>query len=289
VNHTELPNSSQIKPTKVSSLTYYSEGPVIDSSGDLYISHGDSISKLIEERTLITWTTTTAPNGHKILPNGNHLVCDGKHSAVLLINQNGKIIGKAASGSYKDLEITSPNDLCLHPNGGFYFTDSLPKVGVVYYVSQAKTIHVLARNLDVPNGIALSENCRQLFVSESYTNRILLFEIDEKGMASSAPKVFSNLPRNQKKGKDAANMPDGIALDADGRLWVAHYGMHAIQVLSPEGELLATYDTGIRCTSNICFGGKNLTTAFVTGGEGEPTPGALIRLDVGVPGLSVLR
>ena len=289
VDYTELPDSKKIKPTKVSSLTYYSEGPVIDSSGNLYISHGNAISKLIEEKTLIPWTRTTAPNGHKILANGDHLVCDGKHNAVLLLNRNGKIIGKAASGSYKDLEITSPNDLCLHPNGGFYFTDSLPKIGVVYYVNHAKTIHVLARNLDIPNGIALSENCRQLFVSESSTNRILLFEIDEKGMSTSSPTIFSDLPRNEKQGKDAVNMPDGIALDAAGRLWVAHYGMQALQVLSPEGKLLATYDTGIRCTSNICFGSKNLTTAFVTGGEGEPTPGALIRLNVGVPGLPVLR
>ena len=121
------------------------------------------------------------------------------------------------------------------------------------------------------------------------SNSISLATVTPSLVTTGAPKVFSNLPRNQKKGKDAANMPDGIALDADGRLWVAHYGMHAIQVLSPEGELLVTYDTGIRCTSNICFGGKNLTSAFVTGGEGEPTPGALIRLDVGVPGLSVLR
>ena len=289
MDSTELPDPKKIKPTKVSSLTYYSEGPVIDPSGNLYISHGNAISKLRSETTLIRWATTTAPNGHKILPNGNHLVCDGKCNAILLLDQEGKVIGKAASGHCEDLEITSPNDLCLHPNGGFYFTDSLSKVGVVFYVSQDKTIHVLARDLDVPNGIVLSENCRQLFVSESYTNRILSFEIDEKGMSISAPTIFSDLPRNDKKGKDAVNMPDGIALDAAGRLWVAHYGMQAIQVLSPKGKLLATYDTGIRCTSNICFGSKNLTTAFVTGGEGEPSPGTLIRLDVGIPGLPVLR
>ena len=91
------------------------------------------------------------------------------------------------------------------------------------------------------------------------------------GRAAGPPRVFADLPRHPDGEEGGKNLPDGMALDRDKRLWVAHYGMATVQVLSPEGRLLASYDTGMRCTSNICFAGPDLATAFVTGGDGEPS------------------
>ncbi len=283
-----LPRPGEIRPTRVLSLEHYSEGPVIDPEGNLYISHGTSISKIAPDSDPITWATTTAPNGHKVMTNGDHLVCDGKQHAVLRFDPEGRLINRAAGGRCDDLEITSPNDLCLHPGIGFYFTDSLPQMGAVYFVDMDGRQNIVARDLDTPNGILLSADYRRLYVSESYPNRVLLILLGAPGQAEQSPKVFADLPRHATKEAGSHNMPDGMALDREGRLWVAHYGMSAVQVLSPEGRLLATYDTGMRCTSNICFAGDKLTTAFITGGDGEPGPGALVRLDVGVPGLPVL-
>jgi len=288
MNSFPLPQPATIKPTRILSLEHYSEGPVIDVKGNLYISHGISISKLNLENTITTWARSTAPNGHKIMPNGNHLVCDGKQHAVLKFDQDGHFINNAAGGSCYNQEIISPNDLCLHPGIGFYFTDSLPEKGVVYFVSMDGKQRVVAHDLDVPNGIVLSPDCRKLYVAESHTNRVLIILLDAPGQAAHPPEVFANLPCHSKKKEGSHNMPDGMALDSNGRLWIAHYGMSAIQVLSPEGQLLATYNTGIRCTSNICFAGNKLSTVFITGGDGEPGPGALVRLDVQIPGLPIL-
>ena len=200
----------------------------------------------------------------------------------------GRRLGRAAGGRCQDLEIDGPNDICLHPGEGFYFTDCLPGKGAVIFVDLEGRQTVVARDLDTPNGIVLSADARSLFVSESLLNRVTLIPLAGPGRAAGPPRVFADLPRHPDGEADGKNLPDGMALDRDKRLWVAHYGMAAVQVLSPEGRLLASYDTGMRCTSNICFAGPDLATAFVTGGDGEPTPGGLVRLDVGVPGLPVL-
>ena len=60
--------------------------------------------------------------------------------------------------------------------------------------------------------------------------------------------------------------------------WVAHYGMSAVQVLSPEATLEATYDAGMPLVRNLCFGPDGL---YVPGGANMPGPGVLTRLDIG--------
>ena len=288
MNSFPLPQPGTVRPTRVFSLEYYSEGPVIDLEGNLYISHGTSISRMTPGGDLTTWAASAAPNGHKILANGEHLVCDSTQHGVLRFDPEGRPLGRAAGGRCQDLEIVAPNDLCLHPGQGFYFTDCLPKKGAVIFVDQEGRQTVVARDLDTPNGIVLSADGRSLFVSESSPNRVTLIRLAGPGRAAEPPRVFADLPRHPDGEAGGRNLPDGMALDRDNRLWVAHYGMAAVQVLSPEGRLLASYDTGMRCTSNICFAGPNLATAFVTGGDGEPSPGGLVRLDVGVPGLPIL-
>ncbi len=283
-----LPQPDAVRPIRALTLEYYSEGPVIDLEGNLYFSHGTSISRMAPGGEPGVWATSAAPNGHKILANGDHLVCDATEHGVLRFDPDGRPLGRAAGGRCQDLEIDGPNDICLHPGEGFYFTDCLPGKGAVIFVDLEGRQNVVARDMDTPNGIVLSADARSLFVSESLPNRVTLIPLAGPGRAAGPPRVFADLPRHPDGEADAKNLPDGMALDRDKRLWVAHYGMAAVQVLSPEGRLLASYDTGMRCTSNICFAGPDLATAFVTGGDGEPTPGGLVRLDVGVPGLPVL-
>ena len=150
---------------------------------------------------------------------------------------------------------------------------------------------MVATDLDYPNGIVLSADSQNLLVAESYQNRILHISLKDRGVAARPPEVFAELPFNEKAIDrdnliETGNLPDGIALDEAGRLWVAHYGMGALQVISLEGNHLATYDTGIPATSNLCFSGQSI---YITGGKGEPGPGCLHRLQVGIKGLKMLK
>lgn len=83
-----------------------------------------------------------------------------------------------------------------------------------------------------------------------------------------------------------------MALDAEGNLFVAHYGMHTVQVLSPEGKLLRSYPGGNLTTSNVAFAGPNMDQLYITGAlkDEQTSKGALWRLDLkGVRGLTLLR
>jgi len=281
-----LPEPGSVRPEPVLITNDYTEGIVEDRAGNLYFSHGRKITRLTPDGHASDWAETGAPNGHKILPSGEHLVCDASRHAVLLLTPEGNVRKSAAYGQSGDLEIRSPNDLTLDPrSGGFYFTDSVKETGAVHYASLTGTKQVVARNVNFANGIALSADGKRLYFAESLENRILVVGLKKPGVPDGKPRVFANLPKNTERPGTEWNQPDGIAFDREGRLWVAHYGMKAIHVLDRGGRLLRTYDGGNRTTSNLCFAGPNFRTLYATGGE----PGGVFRLNVNVPGFKVLR
>ena len=139
----------------------------------------------------------------------------------------------------------------------------------------------MASGLAFPNGIVLRPGGKELLVGESQQNRILAYPVLAPGKLGE-PKVLVQLPAKGPGQTD--NQPDGMALDASGNLFVAHYGMRQVQVVSPQGEVIRRYPGGNLTTSNVAFAGPNLDQLYVTGGE----PGALFRLDLGVKGLMIL-
>jgi gluconolactonase len=289
-----LPADTDVKAVKVVEVPGYAEGVVVDRDGAIYISdvYNGTIYRVVAGETK-EWAKTGAPNGHKILPDGTHLVCDGSQHAVLHLDATGRIIGKAAS-EYNGKPLRAPNDLTLDPKGGFYFTDpggsDLEKpIGTVHYVDAGGRIHLVVAGLAFPNGIALRPDGKTLLVGESKHNRILSYDIISPGTVGKM-RVLANLPI--KAAEQIANEPDGMCLDAEGNLYVAHYGMRQVQVLSPTGKLLRRYGAGNLTTSNVAFSGPNMDQLYVTGAIGEETKskGGLFRLDLnGVKGLRILQ
>lgn len=294
-NNVGLPAETDVRAVKVLEVPGYTEGVVVDRDGVLYISdvYNGTIYRIAADGEAKVWAKTGAPNGHKILPDGTHLVCDGSQHAVLHLDAAGKIIGKAAS-ECDGKALRAPNDLTIDSNGGFYFTDpggsNLENpIGTVHYVDVKGKTHLVAEGLAFPNGIALRPNGRTLLVGESKRNRILSYDIISPGKVGKM-RVFANLP--VKEAEQIANEPDGICLDAAGNLYVAHYGMRQVQVIGPAGKLLRRYGAGNLTTSNVAFSGPRMDQLYVTGALGDETKskGGLFRLDLkGVKGLKILQ
>jgi gluconolactonase len=289
-----LPAEKDVKLSKVVEVPGYCEGIVFDHKGDAFISDtiNGEIYRVTADGQAVVWAKTGAPNGHKILADGTHLVCDGSQKAILRLDANGKILGKVSS-ECDGQALRAPNDLTLDTQGGFYFTDpggsnQKNPIGTVHYVDKTGKTHLAAKGLAFPNGIVLRPDGKSLLVGESNHNRILVYEVLAPGKLG-AMKVFAKLPAKEEEQID--NQPDGICLDIDGNLYVAHYGMRQVQVLSPQGKLLRRYPGGNLTTSNVAFGGANLDQLYITGalGEERTTKGGLFRLDLkGVKGLRVL-
>ena len=289
----DLPPQASVTPVKIAEVPGYCEGIVFDRAGDAYVSdtRNGTIYRIGRDNTPVVWAKTTAPNGHKILQDGTHLVCD--RGAVRRFDANGKQL-KDASNECDGKPLRVPNDLTIDPKGGFYFTDpggsnAKNPIGTVHYVDPQGKTHKIADGLAFPNGIVLRPDGKTLLVAESEQNRVLEYPVLAPGKLGER-RVFATLPAKQ--GEQIENAPDGMALDEDGNLFIAHYGMRTVQVLSPEGKLLRSYPGGNLTTSNVAFTGPNMDQLYVTGAlaDEKTSKGAVWRLDLkGVRGLKLLR
>ncbi len=112
-----------------------------------------------------------------------------------------------------------------------------------------------------------------LYVTESSTGDVWAFPVESPGVLGE-PQPFGSC--------GAGGLPDGMALDAEGAVLVASHGTDQLMVFAPDGTLRQALhlgdDVGL---SNVCFGGPEHRTLFVTAAG----PGTVIRLDWTVPGL----
>ena len=263
----------------IADIPFYTEGPATDSKGNIYFTtlSGGTILKADTEGNISEWAKSPCPNGQIVLPGGDHLICDSKLGVLRRYDAYGRFIKNETENRCSDEQVHSPNDLVADGDRNIYFTDSVRENGKVYLLRADRSLVMVASRLDYPNGIALSHRYRRLYVAESYQNRILKINLDSAGMAAEEISVFAQLPHHS-SGRIEDNLPDGLALDDDENLWVAHYGMQAIQVLSAEGKLISSIDTTLPLTSNLFFTGKKKLT--VTGGYKEPGPGALMNIRI---------
>lgn len=258
---------------------FYTEGPVKDERGNWYFTtlSGGEIMKGKWGERMAPWASSSCPNGQVMLPCGDLVVCDSKEAALKRFDAAGNFLRYEIKDYCAGEQVHSPNDVIVDAAGGLYFTDSTRHHGKVFYKGGDGNESLVASGLAYPNGLALLEQSNRLFVAESYRNRILELKTGPK--AKGRYQVFSDLPQHE-SGNEADNLPDGLAVDVWGNLWVAHYGMGALQVLDQHGVLVATIPTGMPFTSNICFAGFEPLKVMVTGGFGEPGPGRVVLITI---------
>ena len=152
--------------------------------------------------------------------------------------------------------MNQPNDLAISLNGTLYASDpNWPaKTGQLWKVTvDGRTVR-LAEGMGTTNGIEVSPDGRILYVNESVQRKIWSFAIDSEGNLSGK-KLFKSFEDHGF---------DGMRCDVDGNLYVTRYGKGTVVKLSPAAEVLAEIDVLGRKPSNICFGGPDGRTAYVT-------------------------
>lgn len=278
-----------LQPTEFARSSEFSEGPVFDYQGNLFFTHGKFVSRVTPQDERSIWLETTGANGHKVRPDGTHLLCVPGEPAVLHLDAEGRVLRKVTSGGRGE-PLRAPNDLTLDRKAGFYFSDPggsrEAPVGTVHYVDSEWKTHLVAGGMRVPNGLVLNPDGTLLYVSETVPNRIVKFPVLPSGKLAPM-EFFADLP--SREGHQAE--PDGLAVDTRGNLYVAHLGMTAVQVLSPGGKLIRTLPAGNYDASNLVFGGPTLDTLHVSGSIGHRSraAGRVYRLKLpGVRGISSL-
>jgi gluconolactonase len=175
----------------------------------------------------------------------------------------------------------APNDCAFGPDGRLWFTDPYgrlmppsgagPQGRIWAYTPASGEFELVAANLSHPNGLCFTPDGARLYVSDTHDRSIVALEVDAVGVRR--PELVAGLPEG---------MPDGMALDAEGRLWVAATTSEGIGVLGPDGrwEFIALGDS---FPTNVCFAGHDLATMIVTVARG----GRVIAREVPVPGVAL--
>lgn len=173
-------------------------------------------------------------------------------------------------GKGRGPSLRGPNDLVVDARGGLWFTDlgkSRPREidkGAVYYAApHGDSCEEIVFPLLTPNGIALSPQEDFLYVAETVSSRIWRFGIAAPGVLQRAPfpSPHGGTPIATLSGW---RRPDSMAVEQCGNLCVATLGEGGITVLSPRGEHVDFVPLPDAHVTNLCFGGDDMRTAFIT-------------------------
>jgi gluconolactonase len=182
--------------------------------------------------------------------------------------------------------LAGPNDIVFDQHGGFWFTDhgktrerSRDIAGVFYAKADGSDCREVIFPLENPNGIGLSPDGKRLYVAETYTCKLWAFDIEAPGRIAGGSGL-SGAGGSFLYSPGGYTYFDSLGVDSAGNICVATIGASGISVVSPEGELVEFVATPDPFTTNICWGGDDLRTAYVTlSGTGQlaamrwPRPG----------------
>jgi len=276
--------------TEITTGLQFPEGPVAMPDGSVILTElfASRLTRVAPDGTKTTVAEINgAPNGLAVGPDGALYLCNNGH-AFTALNAGGllypgpfdesKYIGgriqrvDIATGTVTDLythcgdtQLRAPNDIVFDKQGGFYFTDhgtrterSADRTGIYYAKPDGSFIEEVAFPTDGPNGIGLSPDEKTVYWAETHTGRVYQRAITSPGKLAppDASTVLCGLPGYQ--------LFDSLAVDGDGNVCVATLINGGITVISPQGEVLQHIAVDDRITTNICFGGPDYQTAYIT-------------------------
>jgi gluconolactonase len=273
--------SADAKVEVIASNIKWAEGPVwIKNGGFLLFSDAprNTIFKWEEKSGLSEflkpsgytglgqYSDEPGSNGLMVNQAGELVACE--HGDRRVTKMNLKTGGKVAlADKWQGKRFNSPNDICQHSNGTYFFTD--PPYGLpdrekdtanreiaengVYSILPDGTVKQIVTNLKRPNGIALSPDEKLLYVSQSDGSGpyIMAYPVKKDGAVGDG-KVFFDF--NTVKDKLGGAAADGIKVDVKGNIYAG--AANGIVVLSPEGKLLGKIEVGVQ-TSNCAFGAND--------------------------------
>ncbi len=271
----------------------FPEGPVWMRDGSVVlveIARGTVTRVAGDGTTSVVATPGGGPNGLAVGPDGALYCCN--NGGFVWTEADGLLRPTMQAPDYKggwieriDLQdgtvrllydrcgehrLRGPNDIVFDGQGGFYFTD-LGKTrardrdhGGVYY-ARADGSHIveIAHPVLTPNGIGLSPDGRTLYVAETETARLWAFDLAAPGEVRRRP--FPS-PHGGRLicGLGGYQRFDSLAVDGQGNICVATLVTGCITVIAPDGRVLRQVPFPDLWVTNICFGGPDLRTAYVT-------------------------
>lgn len=243
----------------------FTEGPVWVARAGGFLVFSDIPSNELKKWTAKDGLATFRKpsfnaNGNTVDRQDRLVSCEHSGRRVSRLEDDGTL--QTLVDRYGDKKFNSPNDAAVKSDGTIWFTDPDYGLGknphdyegcfVFRFDPKTKSLTVLAKDFDKPNGICFAPDEKRLYVADSGKPRhIRVFDVQKDGTVKDGA-VFCQIDKG---------VPDGIRCDADGRVWSsAGDGVH---IFAPDGKLTGKILVP-ETPANLCFGGKDGKTVFIT-------------------------
>jgi gluconolactonase len=251
------------KPQKISSEFTFTEGPASDADGNVYFTDQpkDRIMKWsAADGKMTTWMQPAGrSNGLCFDGKGNIIACADEKNELWSISPDKKVT--VLVKDYKGKLLDGPNDIWVRPDGGMYFTDPFykrdywhrgpkeqDKEGVYYIPADHSSVTRVVADMVRPNGIIGTPDGKTLYVADIDGHKSYSYDIQADGSLTNK-KLFCNL------GSDGMTIDDEVNVYLTGR---------GVTVFDKTGKQVAHIDINEPWTANVCFGGKDRHTLFIT-------------------------
>jgi len=244
----------------------FTEGPAVDKYGNVYFTDQPNDRILmwsIENGLSVFLENSGRANGMYFDREGNLITCSDMNNQLWSISMDK--VHSVLVDDYKEKKLNGPNDVWIHPAGGIYFTDPLYKRNYwtrnpdmqqegeyVYYLSPD---HKMLSRVDIdikkPNGLIGTPDGKRLYVADIGDRKTYVYDIRTDGSLANR-KIFTEMGS------------DGMTMDTQGNIYLTGRG---VTVFNPEGEQILHIPVEAGWTANVCFGGKDMKTLFITASE----------------------
>src|SRR5580692_11365652 len=243
----------------------FTEGPMWDSAGFLYVSD-ETINKIFRVNADGKKTEVIAlgdPDGNTFDRQHRLIDCASVLRAIIAVTPDGKYT--VLADHYEGKKLNSPNDVIVGPDGALYFTDptldlvagekqEIPFQGV-YRLDDKGNLKLLTKDLTQPNGLAFSPDGKHFYVDDSEQRNIRVYDVAADGTLTNG-RIFGTEPGGKGDG-----VPDGIKVDKSGNLFVT--GPKGIWVWDAKGNHIGTIVMPEQ-PANLNWGDKDYRTLYIT-------------------------
>ncbi|HLZ89088.1 MAG TPA: SMP-30/gluconolactonase/LRE family protein [Puia sp.] len=255
-----------IRPQLVSRQFSFTEGASVDRAGNIFFT--DQPNNKIWEYTLggelvLFMDSAGRSNGMYFDRGGRLVTCADEEEQLWSIGPDKRV--KILLRDIDGHRLNGPNDLWIDAKGGIYFTDpyyqrpywarthpDLDGERVYYLPRGRKQPVVVAADLKKPNGIVGTPDGRMLYISDLGDGKTYVYSIGADGNLSGRRLL-------------CLQGSDGMTLDERGNVYLTGDG---VTVYDPGGRKISHIPVPEKWTANLCFGGKDRKTLFITASEG---------------------